>query len=328
MNHIVRFIKSKNLNFLTKVKVIELKLLGKYGWSYCYNGPSNIQLGITNRCNFNCIWCYRQDIKKPNEVDMSKEQVMNILKQIKHMKTINFTDYGETLLYPMDDLIDIINYASTKCDNVTIATNGSLLTDKNIKLLGDSNLSVLAVSIDSPVPSDFKNIRRYDLNRLTDNMRKFTERTDKRLQISAVTTAETFGTFVDFPKYAYDVGAKGLHFQNLFETVDVYHRVQDTPENRKIAETIQSRAKGWEINCDVMSIFLWQHNYCYEPFQSMVVNSKYYACPCCAWMTNNLVKMDNLKKVWNGKEMREMRRMIIKQKYPKQCQVICRKVSK
>ena len=304
--------------------MVELKMFGRYAFTYCYNNPSNMQLGLTNRCNFNCIWCYRKDIKKLDEVDMPKDKAINIISQFNHLKNISFTDYGETLLYPIDDLVEIINFAKTKADHITLSTNGSLVTEKFIDKIRDSQLSLLACSIDSPLHTDYKRIRKYDLSLILKNLNNFTSKTKIPLQLSAVTTSETFKSFIFFPDLCKKISASILHFQNLFETVDTYHKVENTKENKLLAAEIENVCRKLGIETDIMNIFKWQHNHCYEPFQNITINSKGYLVPCCAWETNNLVKVD-FKKVWNSKKIRDMRKIIIKQKYPKHCQNICRK---
>jgi MoaA/NifB/PqqE/SkfB family radical SAM enzyme len=90
--------------------------------------PLNIQLGITNGCNLNCVYCYgaalmgKVGIKDRTDLDTSI--ILNLFKDARDfgVRSISLVGEGENTLHP--DFYKIIKYAKTIGIDLGIATNG------------------------------------------------------------------------------------------------------------------------------------------------------------------------------------------------------------
>lgn len=103
--------------------------------------PSRMIIEITDKCNLNCIHCFAN--KKDNDLDYS-EWINIIQKSIDEgISSISITG-GEPLLYP--SFFDIFNNINPKDTKITLDTNGTFITDKNIKDLS-KNFKLIRVSI-------------------------------------------------------------------------------------------------------------------------------------------------------------------------------------
>lgn len=110
---------------------------------------NKLNFHITNRCNYNCKYCFGK-FKNDN---LSLDDVKKIIDNINNYfieenildKWINFAG-GEPLLYKHLD--DAISYANSLGIKVSIITNGYLLTEEKIKSW-KNKISCIGISVDS-----------------------------------------------------------------------------------------------------------------------------------------------------------------------------------
>lgn len=104
-----------------------------------------INLHLLEACNFKCKYCFAHfDYMKMLPVNTWKIIVDNISSSI-NVKRFNLAG-GEPLLYP--DLQELILYIKEKGFEVSIITNGFLLTEEFIKMNKDT-LDCIGISVDS-----------------------------------------------------------------------------------------------------------------------------------------------------------------------------------
>jgi len=95
----------------------------------CSPFPEEIQLEVTNRCNFKCKMCPREKMNLP-EKDMSIDTLDKIIKNLIRPYRFILTGWGEPLLHPhfFEIVIKIREkFPSAKID---FTTNGILLDEK------------------------------------------------------------------------------------------------------------------------------------------------------------------------------------------------------
>lgn len=166
-----------------------------------------LTLMLTNRCNFNCNYCFEKNKKKK---DMSKETIKKAIDLLfldndNDKKTISFFG-GEPLLK-----VDLIEYAINyiKQNNwmdlavFAITTNGSLYNDRIMEIIKQNNIYIMT-SVDG-------NKEIHDKNRVTkDNKPTFDLIMDKVKMYSDLKsistfkntiTKETVKEYFDFYKY-------------------------------------------------------------------------------------------------------------------------------
>jgi len=107
--------------------------------------PQVVSLELTNKCNFNCRYCYQ------NSNPVRNEFLKDPLKLIKNFYENNIKGFeltgGEPLMHPQFE--EIISFITANFSILAIITNGSLLRDKHLKLLDDRSCRVvLQVGLD------------------------------------------------------------------------------------------------------------------------------------------------------------------------------------
>lgn len=96
--------------------------------------PLNIQLGITNGCNYNCVYCYGLAVMgKTNvadRIDLPTSTIIKFFKDAKEVgvKSISLVGEGENTIHP--NFYDILVYAKSINLDLGMASNGVAI-DKN-----------------------------------------------------------------------------------------------------------------------------------------------------------------------------------------------------
>lgn len=113
-------------------------------------GKTLFYIYATMSCNLSCVHCYvpsSPNIKIKNE--LSTEEIFKIIDfaHKKNVREIRLTG-GEPLI--RKDIIDIINYATSKGLFVSIETNGLLISEEFLQSLKDPLKVSFGVSLDGP----------------------------------------------------------------------------------------------------------------------------------------------------------------------------------
>ncbi|MCK4550330.1 MAG: radical SAM protein [Candidatus Aenigmarchaeota archaeon] len=328
-NKAIALLFRRDFNFLTKLKYVEYKLFGKYCTPFCYNTPSIVAIEITSKCNFGCVWCLKRTIKYPPK-DMNKEHVMSLVSQFKGVEQLFLFGLGEPLLYPIDDLVEIINYSKKYVPFVSFVTNGSKLSKEISQKLSSSKLSQLRVSIDSPDPKIYKEIRRYDLSKIKENLKRFSKISHMPLRLQAVASNKNIDSLEFMPEFCVSVGAKILSIQCLLESEASRSNniiSAESAETKKLLDKIEKKCNKMQIefkNVNIIEADVSTH-YCFDPFYKAFINVNGYITPCASFVKEELNKSDNFYSMWNSVEAKNFRKRIITKQYPDFCKGLCNK---
>ena len=111
--------------------------------------PSYVQVGITNKCNFNCKMCPRAFLNVPYK-DMDFELFKKIVARLNGVYEINLSSWGETLLHPR--IFEMIKYCKDLGFKTDFTSNGSLLSPSVADKLIKAGLDRISFSIDTLKP--------------------------------------------------------------------------------------------------------------------------------------------------------------------------------
>jgi len=120
--------------------------------------PVNLTFELTYRCNLDCRICYLKATGARNHANANDELTLNEIKNALEILTRNIPFSKNKLshvlftggeIFLRDDIIDILRIAAGKA-NVSIFTNGLLLTDNIINALMDLKLEKIMISLDGP----------------------------------------------------------------------------------------------------------------------------------------------------------------------------------
>lgn len=125
--------------------------------------PLDTELRLNWKCNAKCVMCgvseyfSKEDKNKRKELDY--QEITKILIQLKDMGCSSITlSGGEPTL--RKDLVNIVAYASRTCSlNVSLNTNGFLLTKQLLEQLISAGINSITFSLDSPIEEVHDQIR-------------------------------------------------------------------------------------------------------------------------------------------------------------------------
>lgn len=115
-----------------------------------HNKPQTIDrrayLHITSRCNFHCIGCYSYESERNKKVDLSVNEVKQIIDKMRDANVHHIIiSGGEPFI--REDIFTILRYAKRRIEKITVATNGSFITERIAKKIKNLGVTV-ALAID------------------------------------------------------------------------------------------------------------------------------------------------------------------------------------
>ncbi len=159
-----------------------------------------MQIEVTTRCNYNCVFCSGRFMKQK---DMDFETVKKAIDMFPALETIQLQGEGEPLLNPQ--FFDMVKYAKDKGLKVITITNGSLLTEENIRKLLESKIDIVFVSIEAAQKDLYESIRRGG------NYDKFIENLKRLVKMKKEGGYQTkFGFAITIMKKTKDIFVKNI----------------------------------------------------------------------------------------------------------------------
>jgi MoaA/NifB/PqqE/SkfB family radical SAM enzyme len=194
--------------------------------------PIEAQLIVTRRCNLSCGYCSEYD----KTSDMIPLDVLQRRIDVLHrLGVVNIALLGgEPLLHP--DLPDIVAYGSRRAQ-VSITTNGFLLTESLIRRLNAAGLANMEVSVDAVRPDRTGYIQKC-LKTI-------------RPKLGLVRQFAQFDAFVnmvlcDQTKEEFGEAIRELHELGFVVTIDLLHDAHGTIQIG--GETYQDLWKQWYVD--------------------------------------------------------------------------------
>jgi len=114
--------------------------------------PLSISVEASSACNLSCEYCYQKDWEKQIKREKGSlslklfKELLEYLSKLPKKIDINFDMGGEPFLNP--NIIDMINCVPSYRGNISITTNGALMSKELIDLILNSRLYKINFSID------------------------------------------------------------------------------------------------------------------------------------------------------------------------------------
>ncbi len=175
-----KFIAIKETNQKTYIDVVEDKKLSEllrddlnmsFNKTTCF--IELIIINITSKCNLNCTYCYRGELKAKT---VNVEDVILFLKEIKSYKKVTILFQGGEPLIEFEKIKYIVDMFGNRF-NYAIQTNGVLLNDKICRYCKSNNIRV-SISVDG-IDYDDNKLRfcenSNDYYRMKENVEKYSQ---------------------------------------------------------------------------------------------------------------------------------------------------------
>jgi radical SAM protein with 4Fe4S-binding SPASM domain len=112
--------------------------------------PFLVVWDFTSTCNLHCLHCYRS-AGTPAPDELTREERYDVVDQLTQAGVVAIAfSGGEPIMSP--DFFDIAHYAHEQGMYVSVATNGTLITEEIVKKLKDIGVSYIEISLDSIHP--------------------------------------------------------------------------------------------------------------------------------------------------------------------------------
>jgi len=190
------------------------------GWSF---PPEMITILITKRCNFSCPGCssaspeYTKNFKG---AELKTDDFKKIIDKVAWFKPGIYFCGGEPTL--REDLYELIGYAKNKGLVTAFTTNGSLLSDENIKKILSSGVDFISASLDG-APEHHNSYRGFEkaYEKLTYGITELIKKRDEQklkspnVRITCIINPEDKKDAFFVLKKAKEIGADEVAFGNL-----------------------------------------------------------------------------------------------------------------
>lgn len=325
----------RNILFIIPKKFILKKILNlaiyylsrKLKYHFLLFKPLVMDIEPTTGCNFRCTMCQVSSenfVAKNLDLDLFKKVIIENQQLIK----IKLQGMGEPLVNK--NFYEMISFANKFGIAVEFVTNGSLLTEQNIKKLSNSLLSTISVSIDGATKETFEKIRvrsNFDLViKNVKNLINYFKSKKNKTQIKALSLIQksNFHEIEEITKLCKELGFDSLGFQvqmtgwgkqeweSINKDKDINYSKLENNYFLKILKKYKSKSFRTEVITDNILSFTKQCNYPYEnPYLS--ANGK--IVPCCMIADDAVINFGSLyensfSNIWNSKDYQDFRKGI------------------
>lgn len=277
--------------------------------------PPHLELELNYSCNLRCpmcTWSAEKAIEKKEDWFSFEEYKKIINDAIKNgTKSIRLCYINEPLI--RTDLDQFIKYASDAgVLDIIITTNGTLLTKIVSKKLIEAGLTKISISLDAATSETYDKIRvggdfKTTIKNINDflEVRKELNKKIPKIRLSFATTKINFQEYEKFvSQWKGKVDSLGIQYvQNPFEE----GKFKD--ESKKDLIMLDDKK------------YVPEKFHCAEPFKRLVLRSNGDVLPCCSFYAVEMVignwKKMPLSEIWNGEQMKELRRIHKKGDYTK-----------
>jgi len=262
--------------------------------------PFSVQCEASQVCNLKCNYCMQSFIKQDRKRLMSLSTFETLCERIggfdDKLKQFNFAGWGEPLInYELPDMIDHLSRWDVT-ENIAIITNGLLLTRILSKALVSAGTDHIRISLQGMTSEKYFEIcgKKINFQEFIDNIR-FLYDNKKDCQLS-----------IKIADIALSEGEEEV-FYNTFESIS----------DRVYVESIRPMFSQNQQDGKIISKYGHEHLpviACPQPFFMMSVTATGEIFPCCSYY--DPTKFGNihdisLRKVWEGKEMRQFHLMLL-----------------
>jgi len=293
------------------------------------NLPKFIQIEPTNRCNFNCYMCARNNLSF-NETNISKSRFSNIIDNFDNANKVIIQGLGEPFLN--NEIYRLIDEARKKDKKTLIISNGYFFTHKNyLSKLKKSGLDELIVSVDSIHKKNYQKFRNKSFfSTLINGLRNAREFNNSgiKLGISFVVTTLNIDEIIDIINFAIENSIPNILFQELqfhhdYRLKDKNASFKEPKKTQKLFDIAMEMAKESDIS---LCINKYQENNkvrsnCIYPFGGTYINCNGEISPCCNIFNIKFgtIKKNNFKDIWYSERFIEFRKNLLSENVPNIC---------
>ncbi len=275
--------------------------------------PSNLLIEPTNICNLKCPGCPTGCgiLKRPKGY-MTFDNFKKIIDECKKsLEMVMLWNYGEPFLNK--DLFKMIKYARNKGIKVVTSTNAHFLPGKIDELI-DSQINKIMISLDGASKATYEKYRQNgNFETVIASIKELCAKKDKNIlvELQFIIMRHNEHEVEDIKQMAKKLEVDKLSLKSAWF---LDKRLQDKykdiiPKNPKYQRVIE------------------KSGYCIRPWYHMTIQWNGDVAPCC-YDADCSINLGNVfevgvKKVWNGKKMKNFRKIMKRQYNGKNIVKLC-----
>ncbi len=196
--------------------------IGTYGLTkpQRFAAPIIVVWNITQACNLACRHCY-QDASRRLPDELTQQEQLDIIDQLSenYVGMLAFAG-GEPLI--SREFWETCRYAVQRHLHVTVATNGTLLTEANVTRLREIGVKIIEISLDSTRPEKHNAFRGKGMwEKTVQGIRNAIAQSDGRnyrVSVASTITRMNFAELEDLIRFSADLGAHTFNAFNFIPT--------------------------------------------------------------------------------------------------------------
>lgn len=246
----------------------------------------DLRIDLDTRCNLRCHYCDNPLTNKDLKISLPINSIKNLFEFAeKNCWQLFLSCAGEPLMNP--DFANIMQLLKiVKTPDVSMVTNALALNETNRKLILDSNINRLLISMDTLIPEIYTKwcgVNADMFTRVVDNIEAFAKAREKQkkqphLIITAIAMRDTLDGLVDIAKWLKQLKVSAFNIQWLNSMNHDYLKKEQLDLNspkvlakvNSIFNEVQNILKGSSVKLD------YPHTVNFEKFKSAVRGSLLY----------------------------------------------------
>jgi MoaA/NifB/PqqE/SkfB family radical SAM enzyme len=334
-----------------------------HGRTVLQSTPREIQVGTNWTCNLKCFFCRREIGDKErlaalpsDKLEIPAAAMERLMMALPYAEIFTLTPLGEPLMYSgLGEFLDRYRRAGAK--NLQLTTNGNVTTEKRARMLAESGVRRIYVSIDTAEPETYAQMRGGgSLDKATEGLALLNEwKARLHSDLPEIIIAATFlrRNIEHLPglvRYAHANGIRKITVQLMdaeddsIELETLGHHMPLTVRTLREAKRVADEL-GVELIVDLaMRNLLSAHSgeegvsaflaadreldtrgktlmdKCVYPWTFLVVDTDGDVRPCCwAGVSFGNLAEKPFDEVWNGAAVQRMRREFLNNRIPEYC---------
>jgi MoaA/NifB/PqqE/SkfB family radical SAM enzyme len=294
-----------------------------------------------------CLARYRHDTYGATSPFLALDDFRRLLAGLPELAVLHLQGLGEPFLHPQ--FLQMVREAADRGIRVATNTNMRQVHGRKAAECIESGLDTLCVSVDSPDPRTYENIRGGDLRAVAENIRTFVKRRQEvggnrpRVVLVAVLMRSTLLHLPGLVRLAANLGADGVSVQNLAQRLTepdlpahldpvrrhVWQeslRSKDVPLANKVFAAARSLANSsrLELKLPALRPKAPGRPACEWPWTAMYVTFSGETVPCCMIGLPERISLGNVFRlgpmnVWAGPKMDAFRERLLDGRPPDVC---------
>ena len=307
--------------------------------------PSLIQVEASSRCNLRCQMCpvtTKGTLSTQNPGLMASDVWEKVRRIGSRVGKVVMTGFGEPFLHP--DFLDMLRELDSRGIAIGFSTNGILVTDEIAReLAGLEHLAHINVSIDSPDPDIYREVRRGDVHRALEGLAKLVRGVGDDgplVTVSSLLMARTAESLIRFPEVLQRLGVRHWRVQSMVDwnrdllswhlcrggrPADYLDRIRAEAVDREIDLIFENPERTeLESNSPELAVLTYhgksdadegESRICNAPWDAPFVDKDGRVLPCCYGDHTAVLgdlRDESFDEIWNGPKYRRFREDLVK----------------